>query len=82
MYFFINLKNNFKGLNHFMKKTMFNYTKSILERVSFDPLLFCKEVEKALKILLPYEIEQLTDWLFHFTKEKPELRQYQLLLNL
>lgn len=60
---------------------MFSYTKSILERVSFDPLLFCKEVEKALKILLPYEIEQLTDWLFQFTKEKPELRQYQLLLN-
>jgi len=43
---------------------MFSYTKTILERVSFDPLLFCKEVEKALKILLPYEIEQLTDWLF------------------
>ncbi len=60
---------------------MFSYTKSILERVSFDPLLFCKEVEKALKILLPYEIEQLTDWLFQYTKEKPELQHCQLLLN-
>jgi hypothetical protein len=56
-----------------MEKTMFSYTKSILERVSFDPILFCKEVEKALKTLLPYEIEQLTEWLFLFTKEKPEL---------
>lgn len=54
---------------------MFAYTKTILERVSFDPLLFCKELEKALKILLPYEIEQLTEWLLNFTQEKPELRQ-------
>ncbi|MDI1255086.1 hypothetical protein [Flavobacterium sp. 3HN19-14] len=64
-----------------MKKTMFTYTKTILERVSFDPLLFCKELEKALKILLPYEIEQLTEWLLQFTKEKPELKHCQLLLN-
>ncbi len=58
-----------------MKRTMFDYTKTILERVSFDPLLFCKELEKALKMLLPYEVEQLTDWLLSFTQEKPELRQ-------
>lgn len=64
-----------------MAKTMFSYTKSILERVSFDPNLFCKEVEKALKILLPYEIEQLAEWLFQFTKEKPELKQCQIYLN-
>lgn len=64
-----------------MKKTMVAYTKTILERVSFDPLLFCKELEKALKILLPYEIEQLTEWLLSFTEEKPELRHCQILLN-
>lgn len=64
-----------------MKKTMFAYTKNILERVSFDPLLFCKELEKALKILLPYEIEQLTEWLKTYTKEKPELSHCQFLLN-
>jgi hypothetical protein len=64
-----------------MKRTMFDYTKTILERVSFDPLLFCKELEKALKTLLPYEVEQLTDWLLNFTKEKPELRQCLILVN-
>jgi DNA replication protein DnaD len=64
-----------------MKRTMFDYTKTILERVSFDPLLFCKELEKALKMLLPYEVEQLTDWLLSFTKEKPELRQCLILVN-
>lgn len=60
---------------------MFSYTKNVLERVSFDPLLFCKEVRKALKVLLPYEIEQLQDWLIQYTQEKPELQHCQLLLN-
>ena len=64
-----------------MKRTMFAYTKTILERVSFDPLLFCKELEKALKILLPYEIEQLNEWLLQFTVEKPELRQCLIYVN-
>mgnify|MGYP001000293085 FL=1 len=64
-----------------MKRTMFAYTKNILERVSFDPSLFCKELEKALKVLLPYEIEQLTEWLLNFTKEKPELRQCLIYVN-
>ncbi|RWW92203.1 hypothetical protein [Flavobacterium cerinum] len=57
-----------------MTRPMFSYTKKILESVSFDPILFCKEVEKAIKILLPYEIEQLVDWLNNFTIEKPELK--------
>lgn len=60
---------------------MVNYTKSILERVSFDPVLFCKELEKAVKTLLPYELEELVDWFFNFTKEKPELRRCEIYLN-
>ena len=58
-----------------MKITMVAYTKNILERVSFDPKLFCKELEKALKTLLPYEVEHLTDSLLNYTIKKPELRQ-------
>lgn len=57
-----------------MPRPMFSYTKQVLENVSFDPTLFCKEVEKAVKILLPYEIEQLIEWLYSFTTEKPELK--------
>ncbi|MFP9113358.1 hypothetical protein ACLI1A_05415 [Flavobacterium sp. RHBU_3] len=57
-----------------MPASMFNYTKTVLENVSFDPSLFCKEVEKALKMLLPYELEQLIDWLYKFTTNKPELQ--------
>ena len=64
-----------------MKRTMFAYTKTILERVSFDPLLFCKELAKAIKVLLPYEIEQLTEWLLSFTDNRPELRQCLIYVN-
>ena len=64
-----------------MPRVMFTYTKSILERVSFDPKLFCKELEKALKNLLPYELEQLREWLLQFTKEKPELKQCLIYIN-
>ncbi len=64
-----------------MSKVMYEYTKSILERVSFDPLLFCKELEKAIKTLLPYEMEQLREWLLNFTIERPELKQCLLIVN-
>ncbi len=64
-----------------MSRLIFDYTKSVLERVSFDSSLFCKELEKAFKTLLPYEIEQLTEWLLNFTMGKPELRQCLLIEN-
>jgi hypothetical protein len=64
-----------------MSRLIYDYTKSVLERVSFDTILFCKELDKAVRMLLPYEIEQLTEWLLNFTKEKPELRQCLLIIN-
>ena len=64
-----------------MSRLIYDYTKSVLERVSFDAILFCKELDKAVRVLLPYEIEQLTEWLLNFTKEKPELRQCLLIIN-
>jgi len=64
-----------------MSRLIYDYTKSVLERVSFDTKLFCKELDKAVRVLLPYEIEQLAEWLLNFTKEKPELRQCLLIIN-
>ena len=64
-----------------MSRLIYDYTKSVLERVSFNTKLFCKELDKAVRVLLPYEIEQLTEWLLNFTKEKPELRQCLLIIN-
>ena len=58
-----------------MARQILMYTKSILERVSFDVVLFCKELEKATRVLLPFELDELREWLFSFTEEKPELRQ-------
>lgn len=52
---------------------MFEYTIIVLKKVSFNSDLFCKELAKALKMLLPYEIEELTIWLKQFTANKPEL---------
>lgn len=58
-----------------MPRMIYDYTKSVLERVSFDPVLFAKELKKAMKNLLPYELEQLRNWLQYFTSERPELRK-------
>ena len=52
---------------------MFEYTKIVLQKVSFNSELFCRELEKALQRLLPYEIKELTIWLNQFTANKPEL---------
>jgi len=64
-----------------MSKSMLDYTKSVLKRVSFDVTLFTKELEKACKVLLPYELEELTNWLVQFTKEKPELQHCMLFIK-
>ncbi|QTE22899.1 hypothetical protein [Polaribacter cellanae] len=56
-----------------MARAMFEYTKTVLKKVSFNSDLFCKELEKALNRLLPYEIDELTIWLKQFTANKPEL---------
>ena len=64
-----------------MPRMIYDYTKSVLERVSFDPKLFCKELKKAIKNLLPYEIEQLKKWLEKFTNEEPELKQYLIIVD-
>ncbi|CAI8416151.1 MAG: Uncharacterised protein [Polaribacter sejongensis] len=64
-----------------MARVIFEYTKTILEKVSFNSDLFCKEVEKALSRLLPYEIDELTIWLKKFTSNKPELNSYITLIK-
>ena len=60
---------------------MFEYTKTVLKKVSFNTELFCKELEKAVKRLLPYEIDELKIWLNEFTYEKPELNRCLLLIT-
>ena len=56
-----------------MARAIYDYTKTVLKKVSFDVDLFCKELKKAMKRLLPFEIEELRLWLMQFTANKPEL---------
>lgn len=56
-----------------MARAIFDYTKTVLKKVSFDVDLFCKELEKSIKRLLPFEVEELRIWLLKFTANKPEL---------
>lgn len=58
-----------------MARAMFEYTKTILKKVSFDSTLFCKEVEKAVKRLLPYELEELRIFIQNLVHQNPELNQ-------
>ena len=59
-----------------MSRMLYDYTKNVLERVSFDPELFMKELRKAIKKLLPYELEDLRKWLVYFVNKNPNLEPY------
>ncbi|GGZ51665.1 MULTISPECIES: hypothetical protein [Mesonia] len=56
-----------------MARAMFEYTKEILTKVSFDVSLFCKEVQKAINRLLPYELEELKLFIVFLSKQNPHL---------
>lgn len=64
-----------------MARAMLDYTKMVLQKVSFDAKLFSKELQKAALRLLPFEIEELKLWLRSYITDKPELRQSLILLN-
>ncbi len=64
-----------------MARAIFEYTKTVLKNVSFDTDLFCKELEKSIKRLLPFEIEELRIWLLQFTVNKPELYVCMSVIN-
>ena len=64
-----------------MARAMYDYTKAVLSKVSFDVTLFCKELKKAMERLLPYEIEELKIYVDALIKQNPELNQCLILLN-
>ncbi|WP_203258538.1 hypothetical protein [Hyunsoonleella ulvae] len=64
-----------------MARAMLEYTKTVLEKVSFDATLFCKEVQKAVKRLLPYEIEELKIYINSLVQQNPDLNQCLIYLK-
>ena len=61
---------------------MLEYTKTVLQKVSFDARLFRRELEKAIDRLLPNELLELKQWLLQFVTDKPELKQTLVYLPL
>jgi len=64
-----------------MARAMLEYTKTVLNKVSFDVTLFCKEVRKAIERLLPYEIEELKVFIHSLVQQNPELNQCLIYLK-
>lgn len=64
-----------------MARAMLEYTKTILHKVSFDATLFCREVQKAVERLLPYEIEELKIFIQSLILQNPELNQCLIYLK-
>lgn len=60
---------------------MYEYTKTVLEKVSFNTDLFQRELEKSLKRLLPYEVEELIIWLKKYTATRPELHSCMAIIQ-
>jgi len=56
-----------------MSRAIFEYTKTVLKKVSFNVDLFCKELKKALEKLFPHEVDELRIWLEEYTTNRPEL---------
>ncbi len=46
------------------KQSWLDYTKQILQKVSFDTLLFTKELNKAIQVLSETDIEVLERWVY------------------
>ena len=44
---------------------MLDYVKLILSKVSFDAILFEKELRKAIDALVKHEVEELRDWCYN-----------------
>jgi len=64
-----------------MARAMFEYTKQVLEKVSFDAKLFCNEVKKAVKRLLPHELLELKIFIEQLIDQNPKLDQCRIYLN-
>jgi hypothetical protein len=64
-----------------MTGAMLEYTKTVLQKVSFDARLFSRELKKALKTLLPTELVELKRWLVEFVTDKPELQPVLIQLS-
>ncbi len=60
---------------------MLQYTIDVLKRVSFNAMLFKRELKKSLKWLIPSEVEILKRWVRRFVSDKPRLQEALVVIN-
>jgi hypothetical protein len=63
------------------KVSWLDYSKQILEKVSFDALLFTKELNKAINILTDEEIVGLEKWVYETFSLNLSLEAVKLIDN-
>jgi hypothetical protein len=59
-----------------MGRLLYDYTKSTIVKACHNKTLFVKELVRASRTLMPHERENLINWLFYFTADKPELQKW------
>lgn len=59
-----------------MGQMIYDYTKASLIKASNNKELFIKELIKASKALSKHEKENLTNWLYFFTADKPDMQKW------
>jgi putative methionine-R-sulfoxide reductase with GAF domain len=59
-----------------MGQLLYDFTKSSIKEVYNSKDKFVKEVTKASKVLLPHERENLINWLFFYTADKPDTQKW------
>jgi hypothetical protein len=64
-----------------MPRAMYSYTIKVLQSVSFDTDLFCREAKKAIAYLLPHEREELKLWMRKMVFLNPHLDSCMVYFN-
>ncbi|MDI9258131.1 hypothetical protein [Flavobacterium sedimenticola] len=61
-----------------MGHEVYSATKQSIIKACHNKELFLNELRKAIKILLPHQKENLLNWLFFYTADKPEPEKWFL----
>lgn len=59
-----------------MGQMIYDFTKASLIKASNNKELFIKELIKASKALSKHEKDNLTNWLYFFTADKPDMQKW------
>lgn len=64
-----------------MARAMLTFSKEVLSKVSFNPDLFTRELNKALQALLPHEVDEIYLYVLELAEYNPALKSSLYLFN-